>query len=241
VDNALRLLLLLAERDRVRVSDIAAELDIAPSTAHRLLSTFRARGFVEQNADRSYGAGHAFALLSGRSHLARSLEDVSQPHLERLRDHVQETCNLAVLDGAEMRFLASVESDQVLRVGTRVGGRVPAYRTSGGKAILAALSGVELVRRFPPHGLESLVLPGDDVDRLRAELERVGRRGYGVNRGEAERGVAAVGVGLLGPAGEQLVALSISLPTVRFRSEALPEMVDALRRTKNAIEAELAA
>jgi DNA-binding IclR family transcriptional regulator len=241
VDNALRVLLLLAERDRVRVSDVAAELDIALSTAHRLLSTLRQRGFVEQGSDRSYVKGSAYARLASGGPPTRPLAEISRPHLQRLRDHVKETSNLAVLDGRAMRFLDSVESDQVLRVGTRVGGRIPAHHTSGGKAILAAMPADELRRRFPPHGLRSLVLQGDDVQRLGVELERVRRRGYGINRGESERGVAAVGVGLLGPGGERIAALSISMPTVRFRQTGIPDLVDALLSTKSAIEDELAA
>ena len=63
VDNALRLLLLLAERESVRVSEVAAELDIAPSTAHRLLSTLRQREFVDQEPDRRYVKGAALARL----------------------------------------------------------------------------------------------------------------------------------------------------------------------------------
>jgi DNA-binding IclR family transcriptional regulator len=240
VDNALRLLLLLGERDRVRVSDIAAELDIALSTAHRLLSTLRLRGFVEQGRDRSYVKGPAYARLAGTAYTARRIEDVAQPYLERLRDAVNETSHLSVLDGDEMHFLISVETDQVLRVGSRVGARLPAHRTSGGKALLAALSTDELAKRFPPDGLASLDLSEDDLGRLRRELDTVARRGYGVNRGESERGVAAVGVGLLSPEREPLGALSISLPTVRLSTTRLREMADALLRTKQALEAELA-
>lgn len=239
VDNALQLLLLVADRDRVRVSEVAVALGIAPSTAHRLLSTLRVRGFVEQSSDRSYVKGPAFARMAGRPQPARPLEEVALPHLERLRDRVQETSHLSVLEGRDMCFLVSVESDQVLRVGSRVGTRLPAHLTSGGKALLAALSPEELAGRFPPHGLESLIRPEDDLDRLRRELGTVARRGYGVNRGESERGVAAVGVGLLSAGGSPLGALSVSLPTVRLSAARLRDVAAALLRTREALTAEL--
>jgi IclR family transcriptional regulator, acetate operon repressor len=241
VDNALRLLLLLADRDRVRVSEVAAELDIAVSTAHRLLSTLRSRGFVDQCRDRSYVAGPAYARLVGVRLPARRIEDVAQPHLEALRDELDETSHLSVIDGAEMRFLLSVETSQVLRVGSRVGARLPAHRTSGGKALLAEMSSEQLAHQFPPHGLASLDLSTEDLERLRRELGTVARRGYGVNRGESERGVAAVGVGLFSPEREPLGALSISFPTVRLSSARLREMAHALLRAKQALEAELTA
>lgn len=119
--------------------------------------------------------------------------------------------------------------------------RSPRTAPSGGKALLAAFSADELVRRFPPYGLESLVLPGDDLNRLRGELGTIGRRGYGLNRADSEPGVAAVGVGLQARQGQPAGALSISLPATRFSSSSLPGMVAALLRARDALEAELAA
>jgi DNA-binding IclR family transcriptional regulator len=241
VDNALRLLLLLAERESVRVSDVASELGIAASTAHRLLSTLRQRDFVKQEADRRYVKGVAFARL-GHPVLSppRPIEELAVPHLERLRDDVGETAHLSVLEGTEVHFLASVEASQVLRVGSRVGARLPAHHTSGGKALLAALSHQELAKRFPPEGAASLDLTAADVEALARDLQVVRRRGYGVNRGEGERGVAAVGVCLIGADRTPVGALSISLPTVRLNAARLRDMGARLLEEKAAFEAELA-
>jgi IclR family transcriptional regulator, acetate operon repressor len=239
VDNALRLLLLMAERESVRVSEVAAELGIAVSTAHRLLSTLRQREFVEQQADRRYLRGASFARLGGPLQAPRSIEELALPHLERLRDDVGETSHLSVLEGTEVRFLASVESSQVLRIGSRVGARLPAHLTSGGKALLAALPPAELTQRFPAGGVASLGLAGADVERLARELQGIRRRGYGVNRGEGERGVAAVGVSVLGAGRTPVGALSISMPTVRLNPARLREMAALLMREKAALEVEL--
>jgi IclR family acetate operon transcriptional repressor len=53
VDYALQLLLILKRDGVLRVSEAAAELGVARSTAHRLISMLRFRGFVEQARDRS--------------------------------------------------------------------------------------------------------------------------------------------------------------------------------------------
>jgi DNA-binding IclR family transcriptional regulator len=65
VDYALQLLLILKRDGVLRVSEAAAELGVARSTAHRLISMLRFRGFVEQARDRTYRAGSAFADLGG--------------------------------------------------------------------------------------------------------------------------------------------------------------------------------
>ena len=242
VDNALRLLLLLAERDRLRVSDAAAELGIALSTAHRLLSTLRQRGFVEQEPSRTYVKGPAFALLGGHSVPGPPLEELVRPHLERLRDLVDETVHLAVVDGpAHLRILLSVESGQSLRVGSREGVRLPVHLTSGGKAILAALPREQLARRLAADGPDSLQLAPTEAARLRRELGGVRRQGYGVNKAESERGIAAVGIAMLGDDRLPVGALSISVPTVRLNPARLREMAGRLIETKAILERELAA
>lgn len=57
VDSALRLAQILQAFGPMRVSDVATELDIAVSTAHRLLAMLVYRGFAEQLPDRRYGPG----------------------------------------------------------------------------------------------------------------------------------------------------------------------------------------
>ena len=242
VDNALRLLLLLAERDQLRVSDVATELGIALSTAHRLLSTLRQRGFVEQEPNRTYVKGPSFALLAGQVAPGLPVEQLLRPYVEKLRDEVDETVHLALPDGAShLRFVLSVESSQSLRVGSREGARLPVHRTSGGKAILAALPPQELAKRLAADGPDSLGLGPADAARLRRELSGVRRQGYGVNKAESERGIAAVGIAMLGVDRSPVGALSISVPTVRLNPVRLREMAGRLLETKAALERTLAA
>jgi DNA-binding IclR family transcriptional regulator len=61
VDNALRILQVLRDSGQARVSDVAAELGIARSTAHRLLAMLVYRDFAIQAADRSYRPGPALS------------------------------------------------------------------------------------------------------------------------------------------------------------------------------------
>lgn len=240
VDNALRLLLLVAESDQVRVSDVAQELGIALSTAHRLLATMRVRGFVDQEpGHRAYVKGPAFARLGNGVRQPPQLADLALPHLRRLRDEVDETTHLSVPDGADMHFVVSVESAQVLRVGSRVGVRMPTHRTSGGKALLAALPPEALAERLSADGEASLRLDPGEVRRMRRELAGVRRSGYGLNRAESERGIAAVGVAIVDAAGTPVGALSISVPTVRLNPARVRDMAAALVRAKRALEQEL--
>lgn len=240
VDNALRLLLLLGSAGQLGVTQAARELGVTTSTAHRLLSTFKDRGFVIQQPNRSYAKGPAFAELQVDPR-ALNLEQVASPHLDALRREMGETTHLMVRQDRHVRFLASFEADQVLRATSRAGSRLPAHQVSGGRALLAELSSRDLTLLYPAEGVPALGLDGPAVNALRRELAATRQRGYGQNRCEGERGIAAIGMSIHGPNRKAAGAFSISLPTMRYSRYRLGELVAAARTTRARIEADLTA
>ena len=223
VDHALQLAALLQQEGALRVTDAAERLGVSASTAHRLLSMLVYRDFAEQNEDRSYRPGKILRPAETSGAPVALLRRIALPHLARLRDTTGETVNLMVLAGTEVRFVATVESDQVLRVGDRVGRSLPARLTSGGKAILAAQ---------PPSA--------GHPEPLRRELAAVRRRGYAINDQQTEAGLTALGRAVTDPAGNPVAAVSLALPTARFRKAELPGWAAALVTATTAIEHDLA-
>src|SRR4051794_29392246 len=140
VSKSLRALLALATQESMGVSELSRELDVAVSTAHRLLNIMRLHDFVEQDMhSRRYRLGPAARKLAEQSRSDQNLLAVGHPHLAELHRLVDETVNLVVLDGAEALFIDGIQSRQPLRVATRTGARLPAYATAGGKVLLAHL------------------------------------------------------------------------------------------------------
>lgn len=223
VDHALQLLLILKRDGVLRVSDAAAELGVARSTAHRLISMLRFRGFVEQAHDRTYRAGGALADLSGGPNSTTALLGIARPHLVRLTDKAGETSNLMIRVGSGVQFIDSIESRKALRVGSRVGVRIAARLTSGGKVLLADLPSEEVALLHPeladdPAGLSV----------LKRTLSVVRRQGFGTNFQESERGVVAVGMAVRGVTGTAIAAVTISAPTVRFNRGKIVDLLPAL-------------
>lgn len=133
VDHALHLASLLQQEGPMRVTDAAERLGVSPSTAHRLLAMLVYRDFAEQTPDRRYRAGKVLRPAEMSEAPVALLRRVALPHLQRLVDETQESANVMVLAGTEVRFIATVECDQILRVGDRVGRSLPAHMTSGGR------------------------------------------------------------------------------------------------------------
>lgn len=232
VDAALLLAALLQQEGPMRVTDAAERLGVSVSTAHRLLAMLVYRDFAEQQEDRRYRAGPVWRAATPPEAPVARLREVALPHLRRLVDDLGETANVAVLAGADVRFVATVECDQVLRVGDRTGRTLPAHLASGGKAILAGL----------PDGERDALLEGVDVNlpRLRKELALVRRRGFALNDQATETGLAAVGVAVPGMDATVRAGLSLAVPTVRFARDRLPGWVAALTAAAAAMGAELA-
>jgi IclR family acetate operon transcriptional repressor len=228
-DKALQLLLLLQTADSVGVSEAAAHLDVARSTAHRLLVTLRYRGFAVQSADRRYRSGPALRRAGARPHSTALLVELVAPLLGRLRDEINETVHLVGLDGRDAVFLHSEEGRQPLRISSRSGARLPAVLASGGKVLLAALDPADVEARYRAE-LDRAALAA-----LHEDLARVRAAGFGVNEGATEDGISALGVAVRDDRGMPVVAVSVSVPSMRLTRQRLPELVAALRRCAQAI------
>lgn len=233
VDYALQLARLLQQEGQLSVSQAAEQLGVARSTAHRLLAMLVYRDFAEQGEDRLYRPGPALYPAGPDPDSARVLNRVARPHLQVLVAKVNETANLMVRIGTQVRFAATVECDQLLRVGDRTGRVLPAERASGGKALLATLDARQFAELYRDRDGD---LPG-----LLTELSIVRERGFAVNDQLTEAGVSAVGVALPGPPGGGHAAVSLAIPSVRFDPARLPAWVSALTTTAADIQRDLSA
>jgi IclR family transcriptional regulator, acetate operon repressor len=240
VDNALRILQALRDSGQVRVSDVAAELGIARSTAHRLLAMLVYRDFAVQAEDRSYRPGPAITAEPLRGEPAQRLRQVMRAHMEALCDQVAETINLVVRLGTQTRFLHTLESAQVLRVGDRQGTVLPAWKTSGGKALLAELTDAQLTALLrgangrPPEGMTAA-----ERRSLVVELRLVRDQGYAENIEQSESGVCAIGLCVRDMAGDPVAALSVSAPSVRYTPDRSRMFLKELRTTVAKAQADI--
>jgi IclR family transcriptional regulator, acetate operon repressor len=236
VDHALRLALLLQQEGPMRGSDLAERLDVARSTAHRLLAMLVYRGFAHQNDDKRYAAGPAMRAVHFPAADITALRASAMPHLRDLRDRTDETVNLQVLSGTQTRFVVTLESRQLLKVGDREGRLLPAWQVSGGKILLAALDPDEVELRL--RGDEDF--PSEALPALRRSLAATRRQGFAINNEATERGVIAIAHAVHGRDGDVVAAISLALPTSRHRRDSVLTIKSELRRAAHEINRALA-
>ncbi|BCW63019.1 IclR family transcriptional regulator [Arthrobacter sp. StoSoilB22] len=243
VDNALQLLQLLRDGGALRLKDAAAELGVAPSTAHRLLAMLVYRGFAVQDENRRYVPGPAMGVGPAGLSWTRLLRGLAQPHMELLSSRLDETVNLMVRVGTKVRFLATVEGSNVLRIGDRQGTVMPANRTSGGKVMLAELEPGMIEQLFRSQNAEigGDTIPDAEYPAFLRELDTIRGNGFAANFEGTEEGVSALGMALHNRHGHVVGALSVATPATRFRKVFDAGLVAALRETCRQLEVDIAA
>ena len=140
--KSLNILNLFSEsRHELSIFEINKALDLGLSTTYRLLSTLKYKNYIEQNPlNLKYKLGYAFlnkAFLV--SHNEADIIKKSMPYLENLRDFTKESVSLAVLDGANIVYIAKADSYELLRTNIEIGKKMPAYNTALGRVLLAYL------------------------------------------------------------------------------------------------------
>ncbi|GAB3633866.1 IclR family transcriptional regulator [Microbacterium shaanxiense] len=245
VDNALRLLQLLRDGGSIRLTDAAEELQVAPSTAHRLMAMLVYRGFAMQEDSRRYVAGPALGTRAIGAPWLHDFRHRAMEPMEILSAQLVETVNLVVRVGINIRFLATVESSAILRIGDRTGTVIPAIGASSGKALLAheTEERLETLYRGRSAQIAGVALDDEHFENLRRELSTVRSLGYALSREGTEFGVGAVGVAIVGPRGIAVAGLSIATPIARLDAMLTPDRLAQIflcRDEISAIAADLA-
>ncbi|AWB88838.1 IclR family transcriptional regulator domain-containing protein [Salinibacterium hongtaonis] len=228
------------ENPEMTLSEVARRTELSRATARRFLHTLVELGYVRTD-------GKNFALTArvldlGYSYLSGlSLPEIAQPHLERLAAAVQESTSASVLDGTDIVYVARVPTKRIMSVAISIGTRFPAYATSMGRVLLAALPVAEATERIAGESLSART-PATIVsaDALTRELEKVRASGYAFIDQELEVGLRSMAVAITDGRGRTIAAINVSGHAVESTAEAFRARVAGpLRDAARAIETDL--
>ncbi|HUA52541.1 MAG TPA: IclR family transcriptional regulator [Candidatus Sulfotelmatobacter sp.] len=221
-----------------RVTELARELGMAKSNVHRLLQTLAGLGYVYRDEHGLYAAGLALweRGMQVLSHLA--VRRAASGHLRGLAALSSEQVNLAIRDGAEVLYVASIEGTLANPARPVLGRRAPIHCVSSGKVILAfqpdevVRATVKLLQQETPRTVATL-------EHLKAELAEVRRRGFAMNLGEWRSGIHGIAAPVAGLDGAIVAAISIAGPAERLDAKRLralaPHVAEAAHATTLAL------
>ena len=232
---------LSAEPEGLRLSDLARRCGLSVSTVHRLLTTLQYRGFVQFDQAQSIWRVGRSAFLVGSAYVQqRNFVAPALPYLRSLRDQTRETANLGVLSEGQVTVLTQVESREIMRAITRVGGQVPVNVSGMGKAILATYSDADVEAVVAAHGLDSRTRHSKSkLPAFLADIRATRKRGYAVDDEEFIPGLRCLAAPVYGPLGEALCAISISGLSTRLTKERIEELGGLVVAMANRLTTEL--
>lgn len=206
----------------MRLSAVALRLGLQKSTAHRILAALIGLGFAQQSAETGcYSATLKLWELGANVITEHPIKRAASGFLQELQRATGETVSLVIRAGDDVLYLDKMISPRPIRFTTRIGSRVPAPLTAGGKAILAhapdAAAVLERTAAARPHL---------DLAALTDELAQAHERGYAL--GGYQPGVIGFAAPIMGRGSEAAAAISISAPAERVDEAGRKAIIEHL-------------
>lgn len=225
IERALDVLSLFAEAKThdLGVTEIASSLGLSKAVVHRILASFRAKGFVQVDEQaRRYSLGPKVLFL-GLAYLDRlDIRTVARQVMAELSREVDETATVSLRVGQTRVYVDQITPDHDIVMRVSLGTPYPLHAGASGKAFLAFLPPEEIQSYFETAALDKLT-PATITDprKLRRELERIRQRGYAISRGERMAAAASVAAPLFGMNDHRpLAVVSLCGPLDRFVKKA---------------------
>lgn len=201
-----------ASRPLLTIAEVAGATGETRATVRRVLLTLESCGLLIRNGryfqltPRVLDFGHAYLAGAG-------FTDAVEQVLKETANRLSLSCSLSVLDDTEIVYVARVPTKRIIDVTLGVGARLPAYATSMGRVLLAALppdharDSLKRSRRtaLTPHTLTR-------VDDIMNRLDGVREHGYAVIDQELEIGLRSFAVPVYGSTGHVIAAVNAAMP-----------------------------
>lgn len=234
LDRGLSLLsaIVLAE-GRTSLTDIAAALKLAPSTAHRLVARLEATGMVIRIGRGRYLAGLELARLADHINARNAVALAARPLLHALARKTGRTAHLGVLDDDMVTYLVK-EAPARHKVFTQEAMQLEAYCSAIGKVLLAHLPEMDR-EAYLAAGPFIELTPRTIVDpaKLRQHLDGVQQNGFAIDDNEIEQGLFCIAVPVKTGTEGLSLAMSISGPNMPQSDAA--QLLARLRETSSAL------
>ncbi|CAN0430010.1 unnamed protein product [Ectocarpus sp. 12 AP-2014] len=231
IERTLGVIEILAdEAEGVPLQQLAEQLAIPKSAAHRICNELIRLGHVRQHAaSQRYQLTTRLVSLGLRYMSSIGTQDVVQPILDRLAEQSRELVRLAVANNHQLAWIAKAQGSRSgLRYDPDMGRVTPLATTATGHAWLACFSDEQALLLAEQQQNTSPTLPISDTTALRAQLALTRQRGFSAIQDSMGPGTAAMASAICDRHGSPLGVLSIAGPSVRLTAERIDALAPAL-------------
>jgi IclR family transcriptional regulator, KDG regulon repressor len=241
VATAIRLLKAFSEDEvEIGISAMARRLGLAKSTVHRLAVTLVSEGLLEQDRENGkYQLGIALFRLGALVRRRMNVSSEARPYLFDLREKINESVHLAILDETEIMYVYNLEGTHAIRMRSDIGVRKPAYCTAEGQAILAFQSD-DIIERVIAAGLTARTPKTiTNAEKFIKELATTRQRGCAIEDEESELGMISIAAPIRDDSGDVVAAVGIAGPVTRLSKKSIASVMPHVIATADQVSVRL--
>jgi len=243
IEKSLKILMLYYPHNKeLTTTEVSKRLDLHKATASRILLTLARNGFLQQDQQRkTFRLGPSVLRLatSIKQSLKSELVQIAKPHLDDLRDLVNETVGLEVISGDLTVLAYLAEGSRPVRTTTSLGATLPVYSAAGAKAIFAYSPSAHWQSVFD-RGVARLTEHTITDPKVYArQLETVRKEGFAVDEEEIDLGVTALGAPVFNHEALPVAGVVIIGPSDRVKADPESALVSNLKAAAEKISRDL--
>ncbi len=222
------------------LAEIASRAGLPRPTAHRMVSSLREIGFIEQNArNGSYSLGIGLFELGSLALANMDLLREAKPYMDRLSRLAGESAHLGVFNGYQVIVVEREEPGDRPTRGLQPSEASPAYCTGVGKATLA-FQRPEVIARVIDGGLKPYTNKTiTKAEALKEDLAAIRKRGYAIDDCEHEIWVRCVAAPIRNASGAVFAALSVTGAADRMTDKKLSDLAPLVVQTADTISRQI--
>jgi len=227
-------------RPVIGAPEIARELGLPRSTAHRLIQVLESMGFLQRSrGNRDYTLGPAVLTIGFEYLGSLDMVELAEPFLTRLRDETGYSAHLVGRNGTEIVYLSRYPGNSTISSSIAVGATLPAHATVIGRVLLADLSAEELRALYAGHPMTRYTdQTPTTLAKLEALLAEDRDRGYVASTSFFEPGLTTVAAPVRDRTGAVKAAISITALGLTIPADVVHgELKDKVCSAANAISA----
>lgn len=235
--RVLNILEVLASNPKgLTLTEISELINSPKSTILPIIHTLANRKFIFFNKDTyTYTIGiNLFCIGSSYTSNMTAL-DFIKSEMEYVVKQTDEICQLGILQGCDVLYVAKVDSTNPIRILSSVGKKLPAYCTALGKAMICNIDRDSLYKLYP-NGLKPFTENTvTDFEQLYQQLQTIKHTNVAFEYGEINDQSSCISVPLKND-DKTIAAISVSTPSFRLTPQKRDQIIQCLLDAKHKIE-----
>lgn len=209
------------EQPELTLSQLARGVGVSRSAAFRTVHTLLNEGYMLASREgRHYRLGPSVLRLGDGYQSSRELLEIAQPALESLRNIMDWSAHLGVLDGCHVLYLIRQPASDGLSSLIHVGTRLPAATTAMGRVLLAHKTDAEIRRLYADQDRQLM-----RVVQTNLVVDRPSR--YVIHTGSFERGLCSIAAPVFDMSSQAVAAVSVTKMTDRITQDVIDALMKA--------------